>query len=110
MVKRVVSQCKRCQSIDPAVTHLLGEVGAREVEKDWRLTLPGVTVPYLTMVDCGPGRFTRQLNGETVAEICREINSVFFERGTVRELLMDNVCAFLAEEMQRLLDRWGEKA
>ncbi len=69
-------------------------------------------LPYLTMVDCGPGRFMiwRQLKGETAAEVCREIDSVFFERGTVRELLMDNACAFRAEEMQRLLDRWGVRA
>ena len=52
----------------------------------------------------------RQLKGETAAEVCREINNIFLERGAVSELLMDNACAFRADEMQRLLDRWGVKA
>ena len=61
---------------------------------------------HCTLFDNG-GLWPREVHE---AEICREINSVFFERGTVRELLMDNVCAFLAEEMQHLLDQWGERA
>ena len=114
MVKRVVSQCERCQSIDPApASHLSGEVGVRE---NWTRLAIDIThyggLPYLTMVDCGPGRFMiwRQLKGETATEVCREINNVFFERGMVRELLMDNARAFRSEEMQCLLDRWGVKA
>ena len=114
MVKMVVSQCERCQSIDPApISHSPGELGVRE---SWTRLAIDIThyrgIPYLTMVDCGPGRFMiwRQLKRETATEVCREIENIFFERGAVSELLMDNACAFRAEEMQQLLDRWGVRA
>ena len=58
-VQRVVRGCERCQSIDPApVVHTRGEIG---VDETWRRLAIDVThyrqLLYLTLVDCGPGRF-----------------------------------------------------
>ena len=111
LIKRVVSECEKCQSIDPApVSHVPGELGVSET---WTRIAIDVThyrgLPYLSMVDCGPGRFMlwRPMKGETAAEVCAEVNEVFLERGAVKELLMDNARAFRSEEMRCLLKRWG---
>ena len=102
---------QQCQSIDPAPGfHTPGELG---VEKTWERLAVDVThyegLPYLTMVDCGPGRFIlwRLLNGETAVEICRVLDTLFYERGPVSEILMDNAMAFRSREMEELLDKWG---
>ena len=65
--------------------------------------------PYLSMVDCGPGRFViwRELKGETATEICHELDELFYERGPVDELLMDNALAFRSQEMLQLMEKWG---
>ena len=61
------------------------------------------------MVDCGPGRFViwRELKGETATEICHELDELFYERGPVDELLMDNVLAFRSQELLQLMEKWG---
>ena len=66
-------------------------------------------LPFLTMVDCGPGRHViwKEIKGESAAEICRELDSMFYERGPVDELLMDNARAFQSDEMKQLLGKWG---
>ena len=113
-VKAVVRKCERCQSIDPApTTHIPGELG---VDEDWSRLALDVThyggKPYLSMVDCGPGRFVlwRELKGESAAEICKELENVFYERGPVAEVLMDNALAFRSNEMAALLEKWGATA
>ena len=110
-VKEVVKNCIRCQSIDPApVTHEGGDLGVNE---NWTRLAIDVThyrnQPYLTILDCGPGRFAiwRLMKNETAAAICTELDQIFFERGSVEEILMDNATAFRSEEMKRLLDRWA---
>ena len=112
-VKKAVSQCEQCQSIDPApVTHTPGELNVCE---NWTRLAIDVAhyrgIPYLTMVDCGPGRFAmwRELKGESASEICKELENVFYERGPVTELLMDNAATFRAEEMKHLLCKWRIK-
>ncbi|XP_068240133.1 uncharacterized protein [Palaemon carinicauda] len=89
-VKKVVQCCDRCQSIDPApVMHKGGELS---VERNWQRLAIDVThyrqVPYLPVVDCGPGRFAiwRQLKREDAQEISAELNSIFLERGPFDEL------------------------
>ena len=107
-VKAVVRQC---QSIDPAPTsHTPGELGVQEA---WsRLAIDVIHYagrPYLSMVDCGPGRFVvwRELKGETATEICHELDELFYERGQVDELFMDNALAFRSQEMLQLMEKWG---
>ena len=58
-VKKFVGGCIECQSIDPAPSK--HEVGNLSVDKVWSRLAVDVThyrgIPYLSMVDCGPGRF-----------------------------------------------------
>ena len=110
-VKAVVRQCQQCQSIDPApASHTPGELGVQEA---WSRLAIDVTHyagrPYLSMVDCGPGRFVvwRELKGETATEICHELDKLFYERGPVDELLMDNALAFRSQDMLQLMEKWG---
>ena len=112
-VKEVVKSCERCQSIDPAPTsHKGGDLGVNET---WRRAAIDIThyngIPYLSFIDCGPGRFAiwRQLKTETASAICSELNQIFFERGPVEELLMDNATAFRGGEMEQLLEEWQIK-
>ena len=105
-----VTQCQQCQSVDPApATHTPGELGVQEA---WSRLAIDVTHyagrPYLSMVDCGPGRFVvwRELKGETATEICHELDGLFYERGPVDELLMDNALAFRSQEMLQLMEKW----
>ena len=114
LVKTVVRGCQRCQSIDPAPsTHISGDLGT---DQPWERLAIDVThyhgVPYLSMVDCGPGRFAiwRKLKGETGTEICQHLDNVFYERGPTKEVLMDNARAFHSTEMSDLLGKWGVRA
>ena len=50
------------------------------------------------------------MKGETATEICGELESIFYERGPVRELLMDNATSFRAEETRNMLERWGVRS
>ena len=113
-MKRVVRSCKRCQSIDPApVTHNGNDLS---VSEDWMRLAIDVThyhqLPYLSIVDCGPGRFAiwRKLNRETADAITEILEEIFLERGPVKEVLMDNGRAFHSEQMARLLGRWNIRA
>ena len=112
-VKKIVRECEQCQSINPApVVH---EKGSLHVKENWKRLAIDVThyknLPYLTMVDCGPGRFAiwRALRYETANCIVQQLEEVFYERGPVDEILMDNATAFRSEEMRRFLDRWKTK-
>lgn len=110
-VKRIVQCCDRCQSIDPApVVHKGGELS---VENNWKRLAIDVThyrqTPYLSIVDCGPGRFAiwRSLKREDAQEISAELNNIFLERGPVDELLMDNSTAFRSQCLGDMLSHWN---
>ena len=74
---------------------------------------------YLSMVDCGPGRFAiwKRIRGETaevISTVLEEVFStvleeVFLERGPVTDVLMDNGRAFLSATLKEMLDKWGVK-
>lgn len=110
-VKRVVGSCQRCQMICPSpVRH---EPGKLHVDANWQRLAVDVThykgIPYLTMIDCGPSRFGiwRKLNREAAAEITRNLENVFLERGPVSEVLMDNGTAFRSAELRAMMERWN---
>ena len=67
--------------------------------------------PYLTMIDCGPGRVVtwRKIRVETTKEIERVIEKVFMERGPVEEVLMDNDASFHSAVLRELCKEWGVK-
>ena len=110
-VRRVVQGCEVCQSIDPApVMHSRGEIGVGE---NWKRLAIDVThyrqALYLTMVDCGPGRFAiwRELRREIAGNVVAILNEVFLERGPVEEVLMDNSTVFRSAAVNEFLERWN---
>ena len=113
-VKAVVRSCRRCQSIDPApVTHSQGQLS---VGSSWKRVAIDVThyrhKCYLTLVDCGPGRYAiwREMKNETADSIVTNLDQIFYERGPVEQILMDNATAFRSEKMANLLKKWNIKS
>ena len=110
-VRKVVQSCQQCQSIDPAPsTHIAGEVSVKE---NWKRIAIDVThyrqVPYLSVVDCGPSRFAiwKELNSENAQEIATLLEEIFYERGPVDEILMDNGTVFRSSLLRKTLERWN---
>ena len=64
---------------------------------------------YLTLIDCGPSRFTvwRPLRLQTSAAVINQLESVFWERGAPSELLTDNDPAFRSRRFQAFALQWG---
>ena len=110
-VKKIVSTCEPCQSVDPAPSRHKG--GSLHVEKDWSRLAIDVThyrgVPYLSVVDCGPSRFAiwRELKRETARCVQVELQQIFRERGPVDEVMMDNDKSFKAYELRQLFRYWN---
>ena len=110
-VMKVVKSCERCQSIDPApVSH---SPGVLSVLEPWTRIAIDVThykaVPYLSIVDCGPGRYAiwRELRRETAQSIIEELAEIFRERGPVSEVLMDNATVFRSGMCQEFFQGWN---
>uniref|UniRef100_A0A5S6QJ31 Uncharacterized protein n=1 Tax=Trichuris muris TaxID=70415 RepID=A0A5S6QJ31_TRIMR len=112
-VRRVLSECDICKSIDPAPAKW--KHGVLEVPQIWQRV--GVDVThygkdlYLTMIDCGPSRFAiwRLLIHRSSVEVARHLESVFYERGAPEELLTDNDTAFRSREVRLVTERWGTR-
>lgn len=110
-VRQVVRECVQCQSIDPAPS--VHEPGEIHVESNWERLAIDVTHYrgglYISMVDCGPGRFAvwRELRTETANEIASVLNDVFLERGPVSEVLMDNSSSFRSHILKEMLNKWN---
>ena len=109
-VKSVVKNCEKCQRIDPApVTHVVGELG---VDENWKRVAIDVThyrtAKFLSLVDCGPGRFAiwREIPSETAEVIVKNLQQIFYEHGPVKEILMDNATAFRSAAMTQFMERW----
>ena len=81
-VKKVVRQCVDCQCIDLAPTRHVG--GQLSVSENWtRASIDIVhylNIPYLSLVDCGPGRFAiwRKMRGESAVEICDQMDNICY--------------------------------
>lgn len=111
-MKAVLRSCEQCQSIDPCpIRHEAGELS---VSKNWERLAIDVThyhgVPYLSMVDCDPGRFAiwRRLKNEQTEQIISELAQVFYERGPVTQVLTDNASSFRSEVFFRnFLAKWN---
>jgi len=110
VVRKIVRQCEQCQRIDPAPKpHQAGQLG---VSENWTRAAIDVVhyqnKPYLSLVDCGPGRFAiwREMRGESASEISKNLENIFFERGPVREVLLDNAPNFRSSEVNQLMDAW----
>ena len=110
VVKKVVSSCSRCGSIDPAP--VTWDRGVLAIDVNWSRVAADVAhyngICYLSLVDCGPSRFMiwRRLRAEDANSIVAELEQLFWERGPPKELLMDNEAAFRSDSVQRLLKKW----
>lgn len=64
-----------------------------------------LTIVYLTMVDCSPGRIAnwKEIRSETTIIM---LNEIFFERGPLEEVFLDNGAAFRSETLGAMCDRW----
>ena len=110
-VQRMVKNCRQCQSVDPPPSrHTEGNL---HVSLNWSRLAVDVThfrgVPYLSVVDCGPGRFAiwRELKRETSRSVYKELQQIFRERGPVDEVLMDNALSFKSAELMQLFKSWN---
>ena len=112
-VEKVVRECERCKRIDPNPIRM--EEGTLGIGVNWyRLSMDVTTLAgkkYLTLVDCGPSRFAiwRLIKNETERELTAELSSIFFERGFVRELVLDNSGAFRANAFKEWCEKYGLK-
>ena len=109
-VQKVIKNCIRCQSIDPAPNiHDPGEIGTL---KNWTRLAIDITHyrggAYLSMIDCGPGRLAiwKELHAESASAVAEELEKVMLERGTVMEVIMDNGTVFRSEIFQTMLKKW----
>ncbi len=64
---------------------------------------------YLTLIDCGPTRFAvgRRLQRQDTANVIKQLELVFFERGAPLELLTDNDPAFPSGAFTQFAERWA---
>lgn len=112
-MEEVVRTCSRCRVIDPAPVRW--EHGTLGVDHEWDRLAMDVThlgnKTYLTIVDCGPGRFAlwRLISSDTAECICRETEAVFLERGPPCEVLLDNSASFRSARFRDLCGRWCVK-
>ena len=110
-VEQCVRTCLQCQSVDPAPErHVQGHL---EVAQSWSRLAIDVTHlgrwSYLTLVDCGPGRFAiwRKVESENGSEIGSHLDEIFRERGPPDEVLMDNSTAFRSKCVEDVCSGWG---
>ena len=110
-VREVVQNCDVCKSIDPApVKWSKGELSVRRV---WQRVGMDIThyrgQHYLTLIDCGPSRFTvwRRIRLQTSECVMEQLESVFWERGAPEEILTDNDTAFRSRKFAEFTDRWA---
>ncbi|KAK4319771.1 hypothetical protein Pmani_009323 [Petrolisthes manimaculis] len=110
-VRMVVSSCQVCQSVDPAPVKW--RTGNLSVEGIWQRVGMDIThcrgKSYLTLIDCGPSRFTiwRPLRIQTSECIAEQLETVFFERGSPDEILTDNDTAFRSKLFTQFASRWN---
>ena len=113
MVKRDISWCKVCQRIDPAMRseNLVG-LGNLAVEGNWCRVACDTThyngTTYLSLVDCGPSRFSiwRRLPNETAANNVANLQQVVIKHGPFAELLLDNSSAFRSAAVEQFAKKW----
>ena len=97
-VRHVVKACQLYQYIDPAPVKWAS--GEPNVDEIWHKVGMDVTRVngwhYLTLIDCGPTRFTvwRRLQRQDTDRVIQQLELLFFERGAPVELLTDNDPAF----------------
>ena len=109
--QQVVSECKECQSIDPA--SVKWRKGSLEVTRVWQRVAIDITHlgarRFLTLIDCGPSRFAvwRELQSQTSKAVINELRQVFYDRGAPEEILTDNDTAFKSARFMQFAADWA---
>ena len=110
-VERVVKECARCNSIDPAPVKW--NSGHLYVDSCWERIAIDITHyqrnKFLSVIDCGPSRYTiwRKINAEDAATVVASLESIFIELGPPVEILLDNSTTFRSDQMQQLCSKWA---
>ena len=110
-VSDVVHDCDRCRSVDSAPVRW--KHGSLNVDEVWSRLAMDVThyknELYLTLVDCGPGRFAiwRKISTDSAENVYRETEEIFRERGPPTELLVDNGPCCRSFKFKMLCDKWS---
>lgn len=110
-IKDLISKCQSCQSIDPAP--IKWETGKLAVNENWTRLAADVTKfdqqKFLSIIDCGPSRFAvwKLIKAEDVKSIVTEFSNLFCERGSPKELIIDNYTTFHSAEFCKLMEKWN---
>lgn len=84
-----------------------------DVSKTWWRLASDIThyngSPYLTVIDCGPSRFTlwQKMRDETAASVATELANIFCEIGVSAEFLSDNAPCYKSSRLRELMEKWG---
>ena len=109
-VREVVWNCK-CQSIDPASVYR--KMSRLDVHNNWNRVGMGMTHfgawHYLMLTDWYPSQFniSRPLLQQNSASIIRLLETVFYERGPLVELLTVNSTIFCGEMFTKISEVWS---
>ena len=109
-VRDVVKRCQTCQSIDPAsVKWRKGKLGIGSTWSRLTMDITHYSSQHFLTLDCGPSRFAawRPLLRQDSTSVIRQLESVFYERGPLEEILTDNDTAFRSKQFECFLDEWG---
>jgi transposase InsO family protein len=114
LAKSVISNCKQCASIDPAVTFRWqkGKIAQGAVWQQLSIDITHVGgKPYLSCID-GASHFTiwRELRSESAKEVCAHLLRIFTDMGPPETLLSDNAASFHSTELRQLMENWGVAA
>ena len=110
-VQEIVRSCEECSSIDPAPQRWTR--GSLIMPNVWERLGMDVThfngKHYLTLIDCGPSRFTlwRELRCEDCETVMQLLTQVFCEHGPPREILTDNATIFRSQKFEDFIGKWG---
>ena len=109
-VKKAVSDCRECRSIDPAPPKW--SRGNLDVDEKWVRIGMDITHyggrHFLTLIDCGPSRFSiwRPLRRQDSVSVIEQFEHISFERGPPKEILTDNDSAFRSEPFRSYSEQW----
>ncbi|XP_063860663.1 uncharacterized protein LOC135100976 [Scylla paramamosain] len=110
-VRNVVQHCRECQSIDPAPTKWRkGELGITNI---WNRVSMDIcharNQHYQTLIGCEPRCYAiwRRLRRQDAICVIEHLESVFYERGALQELLTNNAASFRISVFHDFASRWG---
>ncbi|XP_067936711.1 uncharacterized protein [Watersipora subatra] len=111
IAEQVVKTCHMCKSVDPHP--IKWDHGQLNVANVWERLASDITHvngrPYLTIIDCGPSRFSlwSKLANQTSDVVIKQLDNVFRKRRPPKEFLSDNGPCFTSARMKEFLQKWS---